>query len=134
MCSMTALATAAAPCPPGSGIKVRYAVVRSTMVATAELDTFDPMIRSPSWWPGTSSALGFGGTLPDRDRADDAAAGLPAAAAVPDGPAGAQAGAQLTPQGTAGVDIQRLVDRLGTDPHGRVVWIEHFQPPGGLLG
>src|SRR6185312_1467838 len=103
------------------------------MVPTAELDALEPMIRSPSWWPGTRRPSASGRPLADRDRADDPAARLAAAAALPGAPAGPQRRLQLPLELPARVDVDALVDALVAEPHRRVVRIQHLQPPADLL-
>jgi integrase len=83
---------------------------------------------------GDQAALGVGRALPDRDRADDLPAGLAAAAALADVPAGPQARLELAAQLPAGVEADRLVDRLVADVHGRVAGVHDLQSPAGLLG
>ena len=83
---------------------------------------------------GDQAALGLGGPLADRDGADDLAAPVGPAAAAADRAARPQAGLQLLAELPAGVEVDRLVDRLVADPHRRVVGELHLQPPAGLLG
>ena len=78
-------------------------------------------------------ALHFGGPGADRDRADDLAARLAAAAPLPGPAPGPQGRGQVPFQPAARVNVDRLVDRLVADPHRRVVRVQHPQPPAGLL-
>ena len=91
------------------------------------------MIRSPSWWPGTSRPFRLRRPLPDPDRADYPAAHLAAAAAAPGAPARAQGRLQLALELPPRVDVDALVDRLVADPHRRVVRMLRLQPPADLL-
>jgi hypothetical protein len=67
---------------------------------------------------GHRAVGGLSGPLADHDHVRDAAAALILAAfGAPDGPAGAQAGSQVTAQRAAALDVDRLVDRLVRHPH-----------------
>src|SRR3984885_152308 len=101
------------------------------MVATAELDACEPMTRSPSWWPGTRRPSTSGGRWPIGT--EPTILPRPSAGAA-DRAARPQAGLQLLAELPAGVEVDRLVDRLVADPHRRVVGELHLQPPAGLLG
>ena len=76
-----------------------------TRVPMAEFEAVEPMIRSPSQWPGTARVGDLGGSLADVDHGGDAAPSFPDGAAdLADGPAGTQAFGQVTAQLAAALE------------------------------
>jgi hypothetical protein len=67
---------------------------------------------------GHRAVIGLGGTLADVDHVGDLIAALVGApAGASERPPGAQALGQIAAQRAAGLDIERLIDRLGRHPH-----------------
>src|SRR3712207_223269 len=81
------------------------------------------------------AVLDLGRTVADEDHVLDP--GLPllsAAVRLAERTAGAQTLRQLTPQGAAALDVDRLVDRLVRHPHLRLIRELLAEPPSDLLG
>jgi hypothetical protein len=84
--------------------------------------------------PGNCSVVCLGGAFGDHHHVGDPAAPLVVFAVwFPDRSAGAQMLRQLLFQAAAGLDIERLVDRLVGHPHLRIVREVEHQSPGDLL-
>ena len=111
-----------------------YPVVRSTSVPIAEQVVLaQDQVAFPV--AGDGAVIRFGGTLGDVDHVGDLVAPLAGAPArAPQRSPGPQALGQIAAQRPAGLDIQRLVDRLGRHPHLRIVRELAAQPADDLLG
>jgi hypothetical protein len=85
--------------------------------------------------PRHGTVVGFGRTLADQDVRSDMCPGfLPGPGARdPQGPAGAQAGDEFACEGAAALDVEGLVDRLVTDPHGLIIRELDWQPVRDLF-
>lgn len=109
-------------------------VVRSTRVPMAERSS--PMSRSHSQCPGHGPVFCLGWSLADHHLGGDVCPDLLAWPGLGDAkrPSGAQAGHQLSLERTAALDVQGLVDRLVTDPHGLIIRQIDGEPLGDWLG
>jgi hypothetical protein len=80
------------------------------------------------------AVISLGGTLADVDHVRDPILALMGLAArATQRPPGPQALGQVTAQRSAGLHVQRLVDRLGRHPHLRIVRKLAAQPSDDLL-
>ena len=97
-----------------------YPVVRSTSVPIAvRVVLADDQIALPV--AGDGAVISLGGALCDVDHVRDPVAALAGLAArATQRPPGPQALGQIAAQRAAGLDVQRLVDRLVRHPHLRI--------------
>lgn len=117
----------------GAIVDVRRGLVRSTRVAIAERCI--PMIRSPLPVPGDGTVRGFGGTFTDQRVAGDVRPRACFTRARGDAkrPPGPQAGDEFALEGTAALDVERLVDRLMADVHRLILRKLGSESSGDLL-
>src|SRR3954447_6879317 len=126
--------TASAVRPAGRWTSSTYRVVRSPRVPIAEAPPA-PMIRSPSQWPGTARSSISAGPVTDHDHrvAEPGRARGRVAVRFAAGAAGAQRAADLAAQPAPGLQVERLVDRLGAHPHLPVIRVILAQGVADLL-
>src|SRR5664279_629945 len=92
------------------------------------------MIKSPSQKPGTARSSASARPLADVHHAPDLPLTARGTRPVDTlGPSLPQRQLQLGPQLTAGLQVQRLIDRLVGHPHLRIVGMSHHEPGTDLL-
>ena len=111
---------------------MRYRLVRSTRVPTAERCPADDQIPFPV--TGHGPVFGLSRTVGDHDHARNLSSSLDPAARSALSPTGSQATGSSRRSSPAALDEQRLIDRLVAHPHHRIVWELQPQPAGDLLG